>query len=279
MGRNGFYYRSSLGPRSAPIGKEETVVQTDTLAEIDSGDLLQMTDSSSAALLAEMNGKHSVGDVGLWRLAATVYFSFLAASINPPMAVASAVLGGIWTWLRRAARDTLRLTTVLFYELDENIASSYNTLHEAFEQGDGVPQAVWHVGAKGTADWKRNAGASSVVQRRQIRLMKAAPPRVKTNVEVLSIPAGRQTIYLLPDRILVIDPRSVGAIAYEALGVHVGDRRLSSRRRRFPGTPSKWARTWKFVAKSGGPDRRFKNNRQLPVLLYDEMALSSSTRT
>ena len=33
--------------------------------------------------------------------------------------------------------------------------------------------------------------------------------------------------------------------------------------------------TWKYVNKSGGPDRRFKDNRELPICLYDEISLSS----
>lgn len=35
--------------------------------------------------------------------------------------------------------------------------------------------------------------------------------------------------------------------------------------------------TWKYVNRSGGPDRRFKNNRQLPVCLYDELTFSSAS--
>ena len=33
--------------------------------------------------------------------------------------------------------------------------------------------------------------------------------------------------------------------------------------------------TWKFVNKNGGPDRRFNNNRQLPVMLYGRIHLTS----
>jgi hypothetical protein len=36
-------------------------------------------------------------------------------------------------------------------------------------------------------------------------------------------------------------------------------------------------RTWRYVNKSGGPDRRFKSNPQLPVCLYDEVTLRSSS--
>lgn len=35
--------------------------------------------------------------------------------------------------------------------------------------------------------------------------------------------------------------------------------------------------TWQYVNKSGGPDRRFNNNRQLPILQYGELHLTSST--
>lgn len=34
-------------------------------------------------------------------------------------------------------------------------------------------------------------------------------------------------------------------------------------------------RTWRYVNKRGGPDRRFKDKRELPVVLYDDLALSS----
>ena len=35
--------------------------------------------------------------------------------------------------------------------------------------------------------------------------------------------------------------------------------------------------TWRYVNKSGGPDRRFANNAQLPICLYDELLFSSGT--
>jgi hypothetical protein len=35
--------------------------------------------------------------------------------------------------------------------------------------------------------------------------------------------------------------------------------------------------TWKYVNKKGGPDKRFKGNRQLPIALYEEIHLTSPT--
>jgi len=36
-------------------------------------------------------------------------------------------------------------------------------------------------------------------------------------------------------------------------------------------------RTWKYVNKSGGPDKRFKDNKELPVCRYEEITLSSNS--
>ena len=35
-------------------------------------------------------------------------------------------------------------------------------------------------------------------------------------------------------------------------------------------------RTWRYVNKNGGPDRRFNNNAQLPVMQYGVLVLTSS---
>jgi hypothetical protein len=36
-------------------------------------------------------------------------------------------------------------------------------------------------------------------------------------------------------------------------------------------------KTWSYINKKGGPDRRFKDNRELPVCLYDQVRLASTS--
>ena len=36
-------------------------------------------------------------------------------------------------------------------------------------------------------------------------------------------------------------------------------------------------KTWKYINKSGGPDRRFKDNHELPICLYQEISFTSQT--
>ena len=36
-------------------------------------------------------------------------------------------------------------------------------------------------------------------------------------------------------------------------------------------------KTWQYVNKKGGPDKRFKNNREMPLCRYNELRLSTDT--
>lgn len=36
-------------------------------------------------------------------------------------------------------------------------------------------------------------------------------------------------------------------------------------------------RTWRYVNKKGGPDRRFKDNYQIPICSYEQLRFSSET--
>jgi hypothetical protein len=93
---------------------------------------------------------------------------------------------------------------------------------------------------------------------------------------VLSLGAGRQTLYFLPDRLLVYDSAGIGAISYRTLS-------LSATRQRFieedsvPSDATVVDRTWRYVNKSGGPDRRFAHNPELPICLYDELTFRTAS--
>lgn len=45
-----------------------------------------------------------------------------------------------------------------------------------------------------------------------------------------------------------------------------------------PGDATVVGHTWQYVNKKGGPDLRFKNNRQLPICRYNRLHLSFSRR-
>lgn len=90
------------------------------------------------------------------------------------------------------------------------------------------------------------------------------------------IPVGKQKLYFFPDRILIIERRSVGAVSYGELYLDCNNTRFVEDGLVPPDTIVV-DYTWSYVNKNGGPDRRFKNNRQIPVVLYSELHFHSST--
>jgi hypothetical protein len=86
---------------------------------------------------------------------------------------------------------------------------------------------------------------------------------------------GRVQLYFLPDTILYRDGVGYGSIAYS-------DLKLAQAFTRFiesdsvPADATVADYTWRYVNKNGGPDRRFNNNRQLPVLQLGVLVLTSS---
>src|SRR5690606_10171959 len=159
---------------------------------------------------------------------------------------------------------------------DPDLEEAFGLLH-GWAERLAACAAAWHIEAEGRVhDRKYHAGASNLVRRKPTFIRKTQPPYLKTNIETIALGVGRQTLHFFPDRVLVYDKNGVGAVGYQQLKVHVRPSQFIE-----DGTVPRDAKvvsyTWRYVNKSGGPDKRFKDNRQLPVCLYDEMSFTSPT--
>jgi hypothetical protein len=291
VGAHGIYYRATLPAISAtaphvhqpslptpvpqPALPQQSVV-TDGLTEIESGSVTSMADSSSGDLLEEIRAKARL--TTWWPVAmVTLCFASCVVVLAAPwwMSAVTVLAGiGVVVWIRQ--RDTLRKTVVLLYELDSTLEGAYQGFHNGFDWLAACGR-VWHLDAAGgNTDWKRQAGATTIVRRSAIAPVKQAPPRLATNLAVPSLNAGRQTLYFFPERVIVYDGGNVGAIAYKDLQVDVSATNFIESAS-VPSDSKVVDHTWQYVNKKGGPDRRFKDNRQLPVALYGEMHLRSAS--
>ncbi|MCL4685453.1 DUF4236 domain-containing protein [Myxococcota bacterium] len=302
MGRHGLYYRTALPafgggggaggrrlPRSAPAGGEtrHPVPEQDGLHEIESGDTSAMRDSSSEELLREISEKRAlsrragpvlaVGSLlslgaaaAAWQAQPTIP-SWAPVLVFGTLVVATAVAS---VFAHRC--DELGKSVVLFYEFEGDAEREYQALHDAFADLRDCA-AIWHVeAASATGDWKRSGGATTAVRRKQVSLGTTPPAIIKTNIAVPSIPCGRETLYLFPDRVLVFTSAHVGAVSYADLQLEQSATRFVEEGA-VPRDAEVVDTTWQYVNRSGGPDRRFKNNRQLPVVRYEELHFRSAS--
>lgn len=275
MGRHGLYFRQSLpsaGRTARPTPVETpAAVSSGTVGEfqeIDSGDILQMQDSSSSDLLRELNEKRSRARLAPWVFVAGI----LLAVLVPPLGLLISVAGTwlAWTW------DRMRRTTVVLYDLEQEVAETYGRLHAVFDELQGCG-GKWHISARaGVHDQKYHAGAGALIKRHAVSLKAGQPPLMKVNLDVPLLPVGKQTLAFFPDRLLVFDHRGVGAINYTGLKVESADSRFIEEGS-VPTDATIVGRTWRYVNKKGGPDKRFKDNRELPVCAYTAVAFTSES--
>lgn len=284
VGGGGLYYRATLSPSSRPspytprLPPAPDPAAAVAMREIDGAAAHTIVDTSSTEIVAELNEKSK--KVQLWPWAAVVGIS-LSVIVHlseaflewVPIAIAVAtVFLVMWAYYW----DRLRKTTVLLFDLDAEAEKRYGALHKACENISRCG-ARWHITSRGEVhDRKYHAGAGELVNRKLIRIGMQSPPYVQTNVATPSIPAGRDTLYLFPDKLLIFSPSGVGAISYRNLKISTAPSRFIESDSP-PRDAERVGITWKYVNKKGGPDRRFKDNCEIPIMLYEEIQLSSDT--
>jgi hypothetical protein len=176
-------------------------------------------------------------------------------------------------WVHR--RDVQRRTTHLDYELDEQVARGHAAIETAF---DYLKQSemLWRVISHQSADWKHHGGASTLIARERVIVNKTKPPYITTNIPVPSLSIKSVGLFFFPDQLLVWQQGRYGAVSYGSLSVEIGSTRFVEDGL-VPRDATVVGQTWQHPNKSGGPDRRFANNRQLSIARYGTLGLTSPT--
>lgn len=248
------------------------------MIEIESGDVLEMRDEKFADLLAEMNAKQA-------KTSRAKILGWLTFGVGLTASIANGQLGlGILfatapAWLIGKWLDSYQKRSVLFYNLEPEVTAAYENMTRAFDKLASCG-GKWHVEAGGAVQdlttWKRNAGASHIVQKKPTTLVYGLPAVLVSNISPPVAHVGKQTIHFLPDVVLIADKNKIGAVSY-------GNLRLRWQNSNFieegtvPSDAEIISHTWKHPNKSGGPDRRFANNHQIPICRYEVLHLSSDS--
>lgn len=197
----------------------------------------------------------------------------------------SQILGSLFLIILLAATgflykaDLKRKTTPLFYQFTDDYSegkfnSSITSLSDL-----ATAENSWRLKSRvAVSDWKRNAGSNSALIRHRSKIGRQNPTLLKTNVEVWGVDAGSVKLYLLPDRFFVFQDGVYSAISYDEL-LTVCQELEYVEQESLPSDATVIGRTWKYVRRDGGPDRRFNNNRQFPIVRYGVVAFSASNFT
>lgn len=162
---------------------------------------------------------------------------------------------------------------VLVYDLEGAALDRFSQFVSAFEAYFSSHRLWQYTSRSYTNDLKRNAGVNWLMDRKQASAATDTEKTYRTNLSLPSIRMGDQHIVFLPDLVVLADGKNVGAFRY-------ADVRLAQSTVRFveneavPRDAQVVGYAWRYQNKNGGPDRRFKNNAQIPVCLYEEVGFS-----
>ena len=136
---------------------------------------------------------------------------------------------------------------------------------------------VWRITQSSTViDRKYTGGAGRTINRLSCKASTKPPYPFDSNIPVASLKSGREILVFLPDKLLVVQKSKIGALSYNDLQVNAHTTRFIEDQK-VPKDAAIVDETWQYVNKNGGPDKRFTNNRKLPVCLYGEIELKSSS--
>jgi hypothetical protein len=107
-------------------------------------------------------------------------------------------------------------------------------------------------------------GANKLVADGNVEIHPARPPYSETNFVPLCISVDTRNLYFLPHVLVVQNGLNVSANSYDSVRLQISEWNLQVQS--VPQGAEFLGYVWKFMNKDGGPDRRYNNNYQIPVI-------------
>lgn len=176
-------------------------------------------------------------------------------------------------------QDRKRLSMEIQYKLDDQVQDIYSQFLQFFAEGASSSRIWQIIHSERTHDWKRNSGASNLVNRvgaGGVHLDKKPASFLRTNIQIPSLQLRGTSLYFFPERLLIRKSGQFAAVFYKNLNIEEYTKRFVEDEI-VPHDAVVVDHTWRFINKNGGPDRRFNNNRQLPICHYSYFTFTSES--
>ncbi len=167
-----------------------------------------------------------------------------------------------------------KLTIPMEYDFDEGSKNAYEQLNSIW-MSMNTNKKFWQIiTAAQIQDSKAHGGAKTSVTRIPSKAINKVPYFLKTNIKPFGLQLKKKQLFFLPDKLLIIDGRKVGALNYSDINLNLGKTNFIESES-VPADAKVVRQTWLKVNKDGSPDRRYKGNKQVPVCEYGEVIIQS----
>lgn len=199
-------------------------------------------------------------------------------------AIASAVIATAYSWFWLPA--VLLAAVAVYCRTAGRVGLDYEL------SGDAQPPAVaswdvlekiskseklWRVSeASKVKNKKYSGGAGTSLKRIKCKSSSAAPFPFKLAAEdkVMVFKSHKEKVIFFPDKLVVISGSKIGAQDYNEISLNKA-RSQFIEDEKVPKDTKVLGYTWKYVNASGGPDKRFNNNKKLPICDYGKLSIES----
>lgn len=174
-------------------------------------------------------------------------------------------------------KDKKRKSLEIYYTMDESIQDLHNKFLEYFREFSSARKIWQKLHVQSAGDRRYNAGATELVARAPVNgvsFHKLPSPFLKTNLSIPYIGLRNTELYFFPERVILKRGKKFAGVFYKNIQITRSDVRFIEEEG-IPADADIVDYTWKYVNKSGGPDRRFGDNRQLPICLYSDYLFES----
>lgn len=270
----GITYTKDYGSKSRN-GSSATSARQQNVPAIDNNhyDTQEIKNSNAKALvsegLEEMLASANKA-LSLWRLNKVAFWVSLILGFGFPLffllTVACAVF---YFYLKKNAAIDIE------YTFEDNQAKEVDERMQPLVKMANSKKLWWISQSSKVIDKKYAAGASSTIKREKCTASTKVPFPFTTNSIAVSFSSGKETILFMPDKLFIIQGSKIGALNYSDVTTSVHGQRFIEREA-VPKDAQIVDYTWQYVNKSGGPDKRFQNNKKIPICLYGEMEVRSA---
>jgi hypothetical protein len=264
-------HNQHLPPQRSVLDRESS---GDNLVPIESADIDIVAANSTHELGPILEKRFKRLQIGLPVFYASICLCLLLHLLNvKEMVLLVGAVGLTCAGLLRIL-DRYRTSLSIEYKLGGEALANFNALTAAFEEIERGKS--WQTEAQGlTNDWKRNAGANILSQRRSITSGFGKPSPIKTKIKFPYFKLHGEEIYFAPDAVLVVAKSGIAVLRYHDLIWEFSVTKFVESEN-LARDAIVLGQTWAYVNKEGGPDRRFRNNRQIPVCLYGELSFKTA---
>lgn len=241
----------------------EEIFHDEEMKEIESGEIKNFKNIEHKELIKSIEkniGYNTLSNLLLWLVLLTPAY---------PWTIIFPILGII---LKILLRTKLKIN--IEYEFNDGMlevfndrAKNWKIINESFKK--------WQVtNEMKVSRTKVNAGAGRNVKLIPLKITDETFSFIETNIKPVVFKLKKEELIIFPDKILIIKNKKVGAINYDKLEILITDTNFIEEGS-VPRDSEVIGKTWQYVNKNGQPDKRFKDNKLLPICRYGVIKIKS----